>query len=653
MDDILKSLNNKQKEAVTATEGPVLIIAGAGSGKTKALTHRVAYLIAEGAAPSKILAVTFTNKAAEEMRARIRTLTGNLHPITHNLQPKTNDQPFIGTFHAFCAYVLRQEYEHIGFKKSFTIFDEDDSLGLIKEVMKELDISPKQYPPNQISAIISGTKTQLLSPEEYQESCGQEPYTRTVAGIYAEYQKRLSQANALDFDDLLMKTVRLFREKPEVRASWQKHFTHIHVDEFQDTNLPQYLLVQILAGEHRNIFAIGDDGQAIYGWRGADWRNIFNFERDWPDAKVIFLEQNYRSTQNILEAANHLVQHNTLQKEKNLWTENDAGDTVTVAPALSERHEAGFVAEEIARLVGEELMRPQDIAILYRTNAQSRALEEAMLNHSLPYAIYGGIRFFQRKEVKDIICYLRFLANPADSVSLQRIINVPPRGIGKTAFQKYAAGGKAGTKGLLPIEKFEGLCDTLAQDFKKSAPSRFIKTLLKKTNYREYLDESSDRADERWENIQELVSWSTRFDQLDPESGMEKLLEEVSLVALDDRTNQNKAAGGKISLMTLHAAKGLEFPVVFLAGMEEGILPHAKAAGELSALEEERRLCYVGITRAQKKLYLTWALRRTVFGDRVANTPSRFLKEIPAEYLEVMEGPYLPDDDHEEEELII
>ncbi|MBI2639696.1 MAG: UvrD-helicase domain-containing protein [Candidatus Sungbacteria bacterium] len=636
---ILSELNDKQREAVTATEGPVLIIAGAGSGKTKALTHRVAYLIASGATPSKILAVTFTNKAAEEMRERIRALT-------YNLQQTTNNRPFIDTFHAFCAHVLRQEYANIGFNKNFTIFDEDDSLGLIKEIMKELNISPKQYPPNQINAIISGTKTQLLSPEEYQENYGQEPYTKIIAGVYTEYQKRLSQANALDFDDLLMKTVRLFREKPEVRASWQKRFTHIHVDEFQDTNLPQYLLVQILSEEHRNIFAIGDDGQAIYGWRGADWRNIFNFERDWPEAKIIFLEQNYRSTQNILEAANHLIRHNVLQKEKNLWTENGTGDTVTATSTLSERHEAGFIAEEIARLVDGGLMRPQDMAILYRTNAQSRALEEALLDCSLPYAIYGGIRFFQRKEIKDIVCYLRFLTNPSDSISLQRIINVPPRGVGVAGM----------VKGSPSFQKFRGLCGALTQDFKKSAPSQCIKTLLKKINYREYLNESSDRADERWENVQELVSWSTRFDQLGPENGMTKLLEEVSLVALDDHNNHNKTAGGRVSLMTLHAAKGLEFPVVFLAGMEEGILPHAKATKEPSAIEEERRLCYVGITRAQKKLYLTWALSRTIFGDRIANTPSRFLKEIPKEYLEMNEEMNILEDEEyedEDEELII
>ncbi|MFY9462284.1 MAG: UvrD-helicase domain-containing protein [Candidatus Sungiibacteriota bacterium] len=656
MDPILDGLNDKQKEAVMTIDGPVLIIAGAGAGKTKALTHRVAYLISQGIAPENILAVTFTNKAAGEMRERIRRLTYNLQPTTYN-------PPFIGTFHAFCVSILRKECSKIGFSKNFSIFDDDDSLSLLKEVMKELNIPVKQYPPGMIAHVISGLKNELLTPEDYSREAGDGIFPKTVFQIYAEYQKRLTRANAFDFDDLIMKVVCLFKERADVLEEYQNRFRYIHVDEFQDTNASQYLLVSELAKKHGNVFVIGDDAQSIYSWRGADWRNIFNFEKEQPGAKVFFLEQNYRSTQTILNAANYLITNNRSQKKKKLWTENGAGPLVSIIPTASERVEARRIAEEIIRLTKNGARSLGDFAVLYRTNAQSRALEEALLESSLSYVIIGGIKFFQRKEIKDIVAYLRYLANPSDHVSLKRIINLPPRGIGRSAFLNYVSDKNKRTAGKekTAIEKFEKLAQDLRKEAEKSRPSQFIKALIKKIRYREYLDDGSDRAGERWENIQELVSLSCRFDEETPKEGLAQLLEDIALVSYDDvpalngRAHRPRAPtqNEKISLMTMHAAKGLEFPVVFIAGLEEGIFPHAKSLLEPSALEEERRLCYVGITRAKEKLYLSWAGRRTLFGDIQANIPSRFLKEIPDECVEIRETPEEYDVEREDETLII
>ncbi len=645
-DPILGPLNEKQREAVTAVHGPVLIIAGAGSGKTKALTHRVAYLVSQGVKPENILAVTFTNKAADEMRNRIRALT-------NNQQLTTNNSLFVGTFHSFCASVLRAEYAKIGFRKNFTIFDDDDSLSLVKEVMRGLNVSSKQYQPGMMGHVISGLKNQLIGPEEYALEYSTDVFTKTVSRVYAEYQKKLKDANAFDFDDLIMQVVLLFRKSPDILEKYQNHYKYLHVDEFQDTNLPQYLLVRLLAKKHGNIFVIGDDGQAIYGWRGADWRNILNFEKDWPGARVIFLEQNYRSTKTILAAANHLIRHNALQKEKNLWTDNADGVRLTLNLVENERREAEAIAEEIVRLTKEENKRPEDVAVLYRTNAQSRALEEALIEYSLPYVIIGGIKFFQRKEIKDIVAYLRYLVNPSDYVSLRRIINLPPRGIGKVAFLNYVSGKKKLSSGkeALGIEKFDHLIDALRRESEKLTASKFIKALLQKIRYREYLDDGRELARERWENVQELVSLAAHFDELGQEGGITKLLEEIALVSFEDRGNPGERAQGKTTLMTMHAAKGLEFPVVFITGMEEGIFPHAKSFADPASLEEERRLCYVAITRAKEKLYLSRASRRMLFGEIQSNIPSRFLKEIPGECVEVKE--LNEDDDYEDDAFII
>lgn len=645
MNPILDGLNEKQREAVMAIDGPVLIIAGAGSGKTKALTHRVAYLLSKGVAPANILAVTFTNKAADEMRERISVLlAGNSanrqsqNIKSNNKQFALRDLPFIGTFHAFCASILRKEYSQIGFSKNFSIFDDDDSLSLLKEVMKELNISAKQYPPGMVAHIISGLKNELSTPEEYLVEAGDEIFPKTVGRVWNEYQRRLTHANAFDFDDLVMKVVRLFQDKPGVLEKYQNQFRYIHVDEFQDTNASQYLLVSELAKKHGNIFVIGDDAQSIYSWRGADWRNIFRFEKEWKQAKIILLEQNYRSSQTILDAANHLITHNASQKNKTLWTENDAGQPLHIIPTGNERAEARAIAEEILRLTRSGNRKPNEFAILYRTNAQSRALEEALLAASLPYVIIGGIKFFQRKEIKDVVSYLRWLQNPSDYISLKRIINLPPRGIGRSAFLNYVSGKNRIITGREKdvMEKFEKLINELHHELGKAKLSPFMKMLIKKIRYREYLDDGSAKAEERWENVQELVSLSSRFDGLAPGDGLEKLLEDIALVSYDDAAG-SETRDEKISLMTLHAAKGLEFPIVFMAGLEEGVFPHAKSFLEPSALEEERRLCYVGITRAKEKLYLSWARQRTLFGEQQANIPSRFLKEIPEECIEVRE----------------
>ncbi|MDO8560883.1 MAG: UvrD-helicase domain-containing protein [bacterium] len=638
MDSILEGLNNKQLEAVTAVEGPVLIIAGAGSGKTKALTHRVAHLISRGINPSSILAVTFTNKAADEMKTRIADL---LKKHTAKESPKLFQKgtasPFVGTFHSLCVSILREECSKIKFQRNFSIFDEDDSLSLLKEIIKEFNISTKQYPPGMVRHTISNLKNELISDEEYSVTAGEEIFSKNVSKVYAEYQTRLKKANAFDFDDLITSVVRIFKENPDVLKKYQERFSYIHVDEFQDTNMPQYLLVSLLTKSRGNIFVIGDDAQSIYSWRGADMRNIYNFEKEWPNTKVILLEQNYRSTQTILGAANDLITNNPSQKKKNLWTENTAGEPITLISTESERHEAGLIAEEIIHSIENEKRKPNDFAVLYRTNAQSRSLEEALLDSSLPYVIIGGIKFFQRREVKDIVAYLRFLQNPSDSISLKRIINLPPRGIGRVAFLNYIGGvsGKNGRKEKIILEKFESLVEKLREELEKNNLSQFIKTLIKKINYREYLDDGSNEAEMRWENVQELVSLAKRFDNVPTKEGLVELLSDIALVSYDDADKTGPKE--KISLMTLHAAKGLEFPVVFIAGLEEGIFPHSKSLLEPSSLEEERRLCYVGITRAKEKLYLLWAGRRTIFGEIQANIPSRFIKEIPEKYLEVSE----------------
>lgn len=635
MDAILAGLNEKQREAVLAPDGPVLIIAGAGSGKTKALTHRVAYLLARGISPDQILAVTFTNKAAQEMRERIMSLIQRLgKPVSH--------PPLIGTFHSVALRILREEAKFIGFSPRFSVFDEDDSLSLVKEVMREEDISPKQYPAGTLSGIISSLKNQLILPESYETEEG--PFARVVARVYRRYQERLAELNAMDFDDLLMRLVLFFESRAEVLARYQERFRWIHIDEYQDTNHAQYRLIKLLGQKYRNIFAIGDDAQSIYSWRGADFTNILSFEKDWPEATVVILDQNYRSTQNILDAASSVIRQNTLQKEKRLWTKQSGGELIRLVPTASERHESEFVAEKIEELMGEAI-EPGEIAVLYRTNAQSRVIEESLIRRGIPYKIIGGVKFFQRKEVKDLLAYLRVLENNRDHAALKRIANIPPRGIGKVLLTKILAGDK---NAMSPreqeiAERFQHMLLALWEERTRVSPAEFLKALVKKLKFKDYLTDGSRNAEERWENVEELISLAKRYDDLPIEDGYGKFLEDVALVQEADQIDKG---ANTVHLMTLHAAKGLEFRAVFVTGLEEGIFPHGRASVSLAELEEERRLAYVGLTRAKEKLYLLWARSRMHFGERQVNLPSRFLKEIPDELTEV-ENPELLEDDIE------
>ncbi len=642
-DNILAGLNERQLEAVKATTGPVLVIAGPGSGKTKALTHHIAYLMATGMSPSNILAVTFTNKAAGEMRARVYKLlslqvdkASGVHQ--ENLQTykprnlQTYRGPFIGTFHSFAAYILRKEAGNIGYRPNFSIYDEDDSLGLIKEILKERNIGAKNFPAPMVASVISNLKNDLISADEYNEAGQVDSFGRTIAQVYDDYARRLRLANALDFDDLIFWAVRLFGKRRDTLERWQNRFRFIHVDEYQDTSLGQYELMRLLAAKHRNLFVIGDDAQSIYAWRRADYRNITNFERDWPEAKIILLEENYRSTPEIISAANQLIAKNKAQKPKTLWTKNDPGGLPQVTTGDNEKAEAEFVAGEIKAAKGGETDW-RDIAVLYRTNAQSRALEEAMIENEVPYVIIGGIRFWQRREVKDIMAYLRLVQNPGDHIAKKRIINVPARGIGPKTFLSYLGGktGELNERDRIKIEKFEAIMTKLRQSFEGATLADFLRTLIKMVGYEDYIRDFSPDGESRVENVREFVSVARKYDALPADEAATKLLEEVALASEQD---QLKNDDNRVKLMTIHAAKGLEFHTVFVTGLEEGILPHAKSIQSGGAdLEEERRLCYVAMTRAKKKLYLTWALARTIFGEIQVNMPSRFLFEMPEEMI--------------------
>ena len=629
--DLLTGLNPKQKEAALATEGPVLILAGPGSGKTATITHRIAYLMARGVPAENILGLTFTNKAGDEMRARVSALVGNQLPVT------SYQLPFIGTFHAFCVRILRAHAAKVGFLGRFTIFDEDDALGLMKEVFKELNINPKQFAPGMIRSVISGLKNELKTPEAYEEEAGLgDLFPRTVHEAYVLYQKRLKDANAADFDDLLVHTVLLFQKHPDILEAYQDRFRYIHVDEWQDTNHAQYALISQLAKKYRNIAVVGDDSQSIYSFRGADYRNISNFEKDWPEAKVIVLDQNYRSTQKILDAARGVISRNRLQKEKNLWTERAGGEPLALIAAEDERAEAEFVADTAQALLQDGFSR-KDLVVLYRTNVQSRAIEDALLERNIPYKIVGGVRFYQRKEVKDILGYVRYVLNPKDALSLKRIINVPSRGIGKQTLLAYLYQAKLGTKAAgAALERFDRLVAGLRESLPEKTATGFLRHILTATRYREYLEEGADNADERWENVQELVSLAKKYDRIPSPAGLEQLLEDVALMSDQDEISPDTDA---LHLMTLHAAKGLEFPVVFMIGLEEGVFPHARSLFNPQELEEERRLCYVGLTRAKERIFLSFALSRTRFGSTQINPPSRFLSEIPEELIETAGEP--------------
>ncbi|HEY8532070.1 MAG TPA: DNA helicase PcrA [Limnochorda sp.] len=641
MTDWLQDLNPRQREAVEHGDGPLLVIAGAGSGKTRVLTYRIAYLIEVRGVPAHaILAVTFTNKAAAEMRQRIERLIG----------PKA-EQAWIGTFHATCVRMLRQSGGSIGLRPDFTIFDASDQQSLVRRAMKELNIDPKRYEPRSILAAISAAKNEMISPEAYADRAS-DPWERIVARVYRFYQDALADANALDFDDLLIQANRMLEEAPEVLKKYQQRFRHILVDEYQDTNHAQYLLINRLAAAHRNLCVVGDADQSIYGWRGADIRNILDFERDYPDAHVVLMEQNYRSTGHILESANHVIAHNLDRPKKRLWTDRPKGDPVYVYQAVDERQEAAFVADVI-ELQHRRGRNYGDFTLLYRTHAQSRTFEEEFIRRGLPYRIVAGVRFYDRKEIKDLVAYLRVLANPRDRVSLERIINVPRRGIGEGTLAKleafartqtdetgqplslYAAMGMAGrVEGLSfqyrrRLAEFHALLEGLREEAARLSVTDLVTRVLHESGYLEVLrEEQGPEAESRLQNVQEFLTVTQQFDdQTGGQPGkLAEFLEQVALVSDVDAYEED---AGSITLMTLHAAKGLEFPVVFLVGMEEGVFPHSRAVWEPGEIEEERRLAYVGMTRAQEILILTWARQRTLYGSTNLSVMSRFIEEIP------------------------
>lgn len=659
-----QDLNPEQTKAMKTTEGPVLILAGAGSGKTKTLTHRIAYLIQEKQVrPTNILAVTFTNKAAQEMRERIlRLLATNVtsnanensdnHEYAFPVYGQSVQSPHIGTFHSICSKILRKEIEVLGYDTSFTISDDQEQLSLIKRVMKVLAINPEQFQPRALLSAISRAKTELLDAEAFALRAGSY-YEEIVAKAYREYQQELHRTNTLDFDDLIFLTVTLFQRIPSVLEKYQALFRYIMVDEYQDTNHSQYTLINLLAQKHRNLFVIGDDYQSIYGWRQADIRNILDFEKDYPDAVIVTLEQNYRSTQVILDAAGSVIAKNENQRHKKLWTQSQEGELVTIATLCDEREEAEYVAHEISRLRVEKEFRFSDFAVLYRTNAQSRMLEECFLRASLPYQVVGGIKFYQRKEVKDIIAYLRLIRNFGDELALERILNEPKRGLGKATLAKWMEYARlhhlnliqsgislSEESGLRPA-KIKAIVDfsrtiVRLREYMETAESLSlcIEYISRETGYMKSLDDGTSEGEQRQENVRELLSVAKKFSETETGEALNLFLEEVALSSDTDTLRQEQDT---IRLMTIHSSKGLEFPVVFIVGLEEGIFPHSRSALSYQELEEERRLMYVGLTRAKSKVYLLSADARTIFGSTQINPPSRFLSEIPKHLIEEME----------------
>ncbi len=638
MSELIDGLNNKQKEAVTATQGPCLVIAGAGSGKTKVLTHKIAYLMQEEKVlPWNILAITFTNKAANEMKERIETLVG-----------EAAKDIWMGTFHSICVRILRKFIDRIGFDSSFLIFDASDQKTLVKECLKTLNIDDKLFNERGVLAEISNAKNALLEPEAYSRKYAGDYRKSKIAEIYALYQKRLKENNAVDFDDIINHTIKVLSENPDVLEYYTEKFKYILVDEYQDTNKAQFTLVTILASKYGNITVVGDNDQGIYSFRGADISNILNFEKDFPGTKIVKLEQNYRCTGNILKAANSVIKHNETKYDKKLWTENGEGTLPQIYQGEDEYDEARFVIEEIRHLKREELDHYSDFAILYRMNSQSRALEDILRREDIPYKIVGGLKFYERKEIKDAISYLRLIANPSDNISLKRIINEPKRGIGKTSLDHIQE--IAENQGISMYEvikhaddfgqprvyanakEFIDTIETLRSQKEEIKISDLLKETLNKTGYTRALEqESTIEAESRIQNLEELVTVAVEFEEEFAENGLSDFLESISLSSdIDNLEDQEDS----VTLMTLHSAKGLEFPVVFLVGMEEGIFPGYQSVGEPKELEEERRLFYVGITRAKQHLYLTCAKRRTIFGSTSYNAISRFVKEIPEELLD-------------------
>jgi DNA helicase-2/ATP-dependent DNA helicase PcrA len=656
IDPLLEGLNPQQSEAVTHSGGPLLVVAGAGSGKTRVLTRRIAYLMSRrNVAPYQILAITFTNKAAGEMKERVADLVG---PIAKSM--------WVSTFHSACVRILRQEATRLGYSNSFSIYDSADSQRLITIVAKELNLDPKRYPARQFQSMISNAKNELLGPQDYLNAASNQ-FEQVVADVYSVYQQRLVRANAMDFDDLILKTVEVLQRYPEAKARFRSRFSHVLVDEYQDTNHAQYILVKELVGTEleglppAELCVVGDADQSIYGFRGATIRNILQFELDYPNARTVLLEQNYRSTQNILNAANAVITKNESRKEKNLWSDAGAGSPLTGYVAESEHDEANFIADEIRSLQREGVSTPGETAIFYRTNAQSRVFEEVFMRNALPYKVVGGLRFYERREVKDLLAYLRVLANVEDEISLRRIINVPKRGIGDTSLDyvnEFARNnnisfwqgllrcseiGSVPARAAQAINEFTSMVSALAVLVEaKTKPSVIVEAALEQSGLLKELADSTDPQDEvRVENLKELVAVSMEYEERpfeelgeDEEISLAGFLEKVSLVADADEIPEGEDHGGVVTMMTLHTAKGLEFPTVFLTGMEDGIFPHSRTLGEKDEIEEERRLAYVGLTRARQRLYISRAEYRSTWGAPNYNPPSRFLVEIPEEVIE-------------------
>lgn len=626
----LDYLNDRQKEAVLWGDGPLLLLAGAGSGKTSVLTTRVAYLIKErGIDPRNIVAITFTNKAAKEMKERIIKQVGS---IGYNIQ--------ISTFHSFGLRIIKENYERLGYDKNFTIIDSDDSLTVIKRILKDMNIDPKRYNPKFIKNQISSCKNEMVTVEKYYNLVNDEVSDITYK-VYKKYQETLLRNNSLDFDDLLVKPIELFNKHPEVLKQYQELFKYVFIDEYQDTNEAQYLLSKMISAKYKNICVVGDDSQSIYSWRGANFKNILNFEKDYKDAKVILLEQNYRSTKTILNAANSVIKNNTKKKDKNLWTENEQGEKIKYVRALDEKDEALFVTREIKSLKSDDVSL-DDIAVLYRTNAQSRTIEEGFLNSNIPYRIVGAFAFYSRKEIKDLLAYLKLIYNPKDDVSLIRVINYPKRGIGPKTIDNLSMDAVLkGTSMFEVIEKGKELefKNTILEMKEKSETLSLTETIdmvLDKSGIKEDLEqEHTLEADIRLENLEEFKSITKTFEEESGIASLEDFLNEVSLVS--DVNDQKEDDASKVTLMTIHAVKGLEFKYVFVIGMEENIFPHVNCIEGPDGLEEERRLCYVAITRAKKKLYLINALKRTLFGRTSVNMPSRFINEIDKDLIDIPE----------------
>ncbi len=633
--DYLKGLNEKQKETVLHKNGPLLILAGAGSGKTKTITHRIFHLISEGISPRQILAITFTNKAAKEMRDRVNSLL-ETSPLA-KLSISGNEIPFVSTFHSLGVRIIKENSRELDVPRHFTIFDKADSLKAVKEILKELDIDSKQFEPSKILGIISREKSALATAEDYLEKAASfKGYhlNKVVSDVWVLYEKRLLKEKSLDFDDLLLKTYRLLRKNKEILNYYQNLWQYIHIDEYQDTNKAQYEIVRLLAAKNRNICAVGDIDQNIYSWRGADIQNILNFEKDYPEAKAIILEENYRSTQMILAVANGIIEKNTMRREKNLFTKNQEGDKVTLFEAHNENEEARFIAEKVKSLIADGVA-PKEIAILYRANFQSRVIEEAFLNLNLPYQLLG-VKFFERKEVKDTLSYLRAALNRDSLSDIKRIINLPARGIGKVTLAKIFSG----QENTLPqsvkikVSNFYNLLDRIKENTENKKPSELIKLIIKKSGIEDELKNGSDDDKERLENMMELATMAKKYDYLPYGEGVEKLIEESALSTDQDSLLKES---GAVKMMTVHASKGLEFDYIFVSGLEEDLFPHQRIGSSAISIEnseEERRLFYVAITRAKKKLFLSYSRTRTIFGSPQLNSPSQFLSDIGAEFIE-------------------